>query len=115
MLQSALYSTLTIAIDESLMKKALHPPYYEATIQCSCGALLRVGATQEEMHTEVCSQCHPFYTGKKKVVDTAGRVDRFKKMTEKAQKKQAMLQKIHQKKHKRLKQKQQEEQKAQQK
>ena len=67
------------------MKKGIHPKYHDdAKIICYCGAELETGSTQKEMHVEICSQCHPLYTGKKKVMDTAGRVDRFKKMTEKA-------------------------------
>lgn len=67
------------------MKKEIHPKYYDkAEITCSCGAVLVTGSTQEKMHVEICSQCHPFYTGKKKVLDTTGRVDRFKKLAEKA-------------------------------
>ena len=66
------------------MKKGIHPKYYDdAKIKCFCGAELETGSTQKEINVEICSQCHPFYTGKKKMVDTAGRVDRFKKMTEK--------------------------------
>ncbi|HBP00861.1 MAG: 50S ribosomal protein L31 [Candidatus Moranbacteria bacterium GW2011_GWE1_49_15] len=68
------------------MKKNIHPKFYEeATITCSCGAVLTTGATQKEMHVEICSQCHPFYTGKKKTLDTTGRVDRFKKLAEKSE------------------------------
>lgn len=67
------------------MKKNIHPKFYEkAEIICSCGAVLITGSTQEKMHVEICSQCHPFYTGKKKMIDTTGRVDRFKKLAEKA-------------------------------
>lgn len=67
------------------MKKSIHPTYYpKATITCSCGAVLETGSTQEEMTTEICGACHPFYTGKKKMIDTTGRVDRFKKLSEKA-------------------------------
>lgn len=67
------------------MKKAIHPKYFpKAQIICSCGAVLVTGSTQEVMHVEICSQCHPFYTGKKKMIDTTGRVDRFKKLAEKA-------------------------------
>ena len=67
------------------MKKTIHPTYYpQATITCSCGAVLTTGSTQAEMTTEICSACHPFYTGKKKMIDTTGRVDRFKKLSEKA-------------------------------
>ncbi|MBP7060856.1 MAG: 50S ribosomal protein L31 [Candidatus Moranbacteria bacterium] len=71
------------------MKKGLHPTYYaKATITCACGAVLETGSTVEAMHTEICALCHPLYTGKKKVIDTTGRVDRFKKLTEKTQAKQ---------------------------
>lgn len=71
------------------MKSGIHPTYYqEATITCACGAVLKTGSTVETMHTEICALCHPLYTGKKKVIDTTGRVDRFKKMTEKSQAKQ---------------------------
>jgi large subunit ribosomal protein L31 len=74
------------------MKKGIHPEYYkDAKIICACGAIFQIGATEKEMHIEICSQCHPFYTGKKKVIDTMGRVDRFMKLTEKsASKKQAI-------------------------
>ncbi|QQS61490.1 MAG: 50S ribosomal protein L31 [Candidatus Moraniibacteriota bacterium] len=71
------------------MKDNIHPNYFtkiEAT--CSCGAALSVGATQEKIQTEICSSCHPVYTGKKKTLDTTGRVDRFKRMAQKAQEKQ---------------------------
>ena len=72
------------------MKPGIHPTYFkEATVTCSCGAVLTTGSTVETMHTEICSQCHPFYTGKRKVIDTTGRVDRFKKRAEKAEAKQA--------------------------
>ncbi len=71
------------------MKQGIHPTYHtEATISCACGAVLTTGSTVAIMHTEICALCHPLYTGKKKVIDTTGRVDRFKKMTEKSQAKQ---------------------------
>lgn len=71
------------------MKSGIHPTYYaEATITCACGAVLTTGSTVATMHTEICALCHPLYTGKKKVIDTTGRVDRFKKMAEKSQAKQ---------------------------
>jgi len=67
------------------MKKGIHPTYHkDATITCSCGAVLSTGSTIKEMTVEICSHCHPFYTGKKKTLDTTGRVDRFKKLAEKA-------------------------------
>lgn len=67
------------------MKKNIHPEFHkDAKIICSCGAVLETGATIKEMNVEICSACHPFYTGKKKVLDTTGRVDRFKKLAEKS-------------------------------
>lgn len=65
------------------MKKNIHPKYYEAAIECACGNTFTVGATKPEVKVEICSQCHPFYTGKKKLVDTMGRVERFRKILEK--------------------------------
>ena len=61
------------------MQKELHPQYFEtAKVTCSCGNAFTVGSTKESMHIEICSNCHPFYTGEDKVLDTAGRVERFK-------------------------------------
>ncbi|MDD5083757.1 MAG: 50S ribosomal protein L31 [Candidatus Moranbacteria bacterium] len=68
------------------MKSSIHPKYFEkAEITCACGAVLTVGSTVEKMSIEICSNCHPFYTGKKKTIDSTGRVDRFKKLSQKAQ------------------------------
>ncbi len=62
------------------MKKDIHPKYNsKSKVTCACGATFNVGSTMEEINVEICSQCHPFYTGNEKVLDTAGRVDRFKK------------------------------------
>ena len=61
------------------MKKGIHPKYTEATITCACGHVIRTRATQENIKVELCSQCHPFFTGKQKLVDTTGRVERFHK------------------------------------
>ncbi len=61
------------------MKQNIHPKYYEkAKVTCSCGAGFEVGSTEPEIKVEICSACHPFFTGKQKFVDTAGRIDRFK-------------------------------------
>jgi large subunit ribosomal protein L31 len=69
------------------MKKDIHPKYYaQAIATCSCGAVFEVGSTREKISIETCSQCHPIYTGKQKIVDATGRVDRFKKLAEKTQK-----------------------------
>jgi len=62
------------------MKEGIHPTYYtEAKVVCSCGNTWTTGSTQELIRTDVCSQCHPFYTGEQRIVDTAGQVDRFMK------------------------------------
>ena len=61
------------------MREGIHPEYYQAKVICNCGNTFETGSTKEEIHVEVCSKCHPFYTGKQKLVDTGGRVDRFKK------------------------------------
>ncbi len=61
------------------MKKDIHPKYYETKVKCACGNEFTTGSTLKEMHVEICSQCHPFFTGKQKIIDSAGRVDRFKK------------------------------------
>ncbi len=67
------------------MKKEIHPKYYpDAKVKCSCGNSFTVGSTEPEINVEICSKCHPFYTGKEKVIDTAGRVERFKKRAEKS-------------------------------
>jgi large subunit ribosomal protein L31 len=72
------------------MKKDIHPKYYpDAQIICACGNIIKAGSTVKEMKVEICSACHPFYTGKKKTLDTTGRVDRFKKLAEKASEKKA--------------------------
>jgi len=62
------------------MKKDIHPTYYEeATVVCACGNTWKTGSTSEEIRTDVCSKCHPFYTGEQRIVDTEGQVDRFYK------------------------------------
>lgn len=69
------------------MKKDTHPTYHtDAKIICACGNVIEVGSTQKEIKVEICSACHPFYTGKEKLIDTAGRVDRFKKIQEQKEK-----------------------------
>jgi large subunit ribosomal protein L31 len=67
------------------MKKETHPKYYpKAKVTCACGNSFTVGSTKEEMQIEVCSACHPFYTGKEKMLDSAGRAERFKARKSKA-------------------------------
>jgi large subunit ribosomal protein L31 len=65
------------------MKEGIHPTYYpEATVVCACGNTWKTGSTVEQIQTDVCSQCHPFYTGEQRIVDTEGQVDRFYKKLE---------------------------------
>jgi large subunit ribosomal protein L31 len=64
------------------MKKDMHPKFdLKTKATCACGAVYEVGSTMSEIRMEICSQCHPFYTGNEKIMDTAGRVERFKKRT----------------------------------
>src|SRR5688572_19233223 len=63
---------------EALVKTDIHPTYATATVKCACGNTFVTRSTQDEIHTDICSNCHPFYTGKQKLVDTAGRVERFR-------------------------------------
>lgn len=67
------------------MKQNIHPKYYSNAIaKCACGATYTVGSTKEKIDLEICAACHPFYTGKSKLIDTAGRVERFKARVAKA-------------------------------
>lgn len=61
------------------MRKDIHPEYVEATVHCTCGNTFTTRSTKKEIRVEICSQCHPFFTGKQKIVDTAKRVEKFKK------------------------------------
>jgi len=61
------------------MKEGIHPEYAKTTITCACGNVIETQSTKKDIRVEICSQCHPFMTGKQKLVDTAGRVERFKK------------------------------------
>ncbi len=61
------------------MKKGIHPKYQKCTVSCGCGETFETRATKEQIKVEICSKCHPFYTGKQKFVDTAGRVEKFQK------------------------------------
>ncbi|MCX6003468.1 MAG: 50S ribosomal protein L31 [Chloroflexi bacterium] len=66
------------------MKEKIHPQYFsDAKVICSCGNTFTVGSTKKEIRVELCSKCHPYYTGEQRVVDTAGRVERFKRRYEK--------------------------------
>ena len=59
------------------MKEGIHPEYKETTVKCACGAEYKTRSTKENIRVDICSKCHPFFTGKQKLVDTAGRVDKF--------------------------------------
>jgi large subunit ribosomal protein L31 len=61
------------------MKKGIHPEYQECTVICACGNAFKTRSTKKEIRVEICSQCHPFFTGKQRIVDTAGRVEKFRK------------------------------------
>ena len=61
------------------MKEGLHPKYEQTTVRCACGAVIETGSTKQDMRVDICSNCHPYFTGKQKLVDTGGRVDRFNK------------------------------------
>ena len=66
------------------MKADIHPEYQLTTVHCGCGHTFTTRSTKAELHVEICSACHPFYTGKQKLVDTGGRVERFQRRLEKA-------------------------------
>jgi len=68
------------------MKKGIHPEYADTKISCACGNVLEIGSTKTDIKVEICSQCHPFFTGKQKLVDTAGRIERFRRKYAKFQK-----------------------------
>ncbi len=65
------------------MKQNLHPEYHEVLVHCACGTTWKTHSTKKELRLEICSSCHPFFTGKQKLVDSAGRVERFRKRYEK--------------------------------
>lgn len=70
------------------MKKNIHPKYFEkAKVKCACGAEYELGSTKEYMEVEICAMCHPFYTGKEKIVETVGQIQKFKERLKKAKKK----------------------------
>ena len=61
------------------MKEKIHPAYFETTITCACGNVIRTRSTVKDIHVEICSACHPFFTGKQKLIDSAGRVERYRR------------------------------------
>src|SRR6266545_8422754 len=70
-------------IGGDLMKASIHPNYVETIVKCACGETFKTRSTKREIHLEICSKCHPFFTGKQKLVDTAGRVERFQRRYQK--------------------------------
>ena len=66
------------------MKQGIHPEYYESTVRCACGAEVTTRTTMKNLQVEICSQCHPFFTGKQKLLDTAGRIEKFNRKYGKA-------------------------------
>ncbi|MDD3581188.1 MAG: 50S ribosomal protein L31 [Desulfobacca sp.] len=70
------------------MKKDIHPKYFQTTVRCACGNEFQTGSTQENIRVEICSKCHPFFTGKQKLVDSAGQVERFLRRYSKVQNKE---------------------------
>ncbi len=73
------------------MKENLHPKYYDIAITCACGNILDTASTLESLNVEICSKCHPFFTGKQKLLDTEGRIERFNKKYEKAKEAQSQI------------------------
>jgi large subunit ribosomal protein L31 len=69
------------------MKTGIHPEYQQVQVHCACGAAWTTGSTRKDMRIEICSNCHPFFTGKQKLVDSAGRIDRFQQRYAKRAKK----------------------------
>lgn len=61
------------------MKEGIHPNYHQTEVRCACGNVIQTGSTKENLRVDICSKCHPFFTGKQKLVDAGGRVDRFNK------------------------------------
>ncbi len=66
------------------MKDSIHPEYYETLVRCACGSEVQTRTTLKDLHVEICSKCHPFFTGKQKLMDTAGRIEKFKRKYAKA-------------------------------
>lgn len=68
------------------MKAKIHPDYFDTTVTCACGNVIEIGSTKKDIRVEICSKCHPFFTGKQKLVDSAGRIERFRRKYAKFQK-----------------------------
>jgi large subunit ribosomal protein L31 len=72
-------SLLPAASEELVVKEGIHPKYQEVEVRCACGNTFKTRSTKPELHLEICSACHPFFTGRQKLIDTEGRVERFTK------------------------------------
>jgi len=83
----AIFNETPLASAKTTMKKDIHPKYYpNAQVRCACGNTFTIGSTKEFLEVEICSKCHPFYTGKEKMIDAMGRVEKFRKrLAKKAQ------------------------------
>jgi large subunit ribosomal protein L31 len=77
--QAGPYAAAFAERGDNPMKKGIHPEYKDATITCACGNVIKTRSTKQNIRVEICSKCHPFFTGKQKLVDSSGRVDMFKK------------------------------------
>jgi large subunit ribosomal protein L31 len=65
--------------EEVILKEGIHPAYNDATVECACGETFTTRSTRQKIHVDICSKCHPFFTGKQKIVDAEGRVEKFRK------------------------------------
>jgi len=74
-----LYWGFAVSAKESAVKPDIHPKYFDVEARCACGATWKTRSTKPELHLEICSNCHPFFTGRQKLIDTEGRVERFTK------------------------------------
>lgn len=77
-----------------IMKEKIHPAYHQTTIRCACGNEVPTGSTRQDIRVEICSQCHPFFTGKQKLMDSAGRIERFQKKYNKLPKQKATAEEV---------------------
>jgi large subunit ribosomal protein L31 len=84
------YTPATLRKEDEIMKDGIHPEYKDTIITCACGEVIDTRSTKQNMKVDICSKCHPFFTGKQKLVDSAGRVDRFKKRYDKVRIKKAV-------------------------
>ena len=77
--RGVLYFPFALGAEDLAVKEGIHPKYYEVEARCACGATWKTRSTKPELHLEICSNCHPFFTGRQKIVDAEGRVERFTK------------------------------------